>query len=76
MTTTRELVAIREKYGIPSFMGMRANPQGYGGAHLPKGVLGMFPSVLLAGFRVPLDGYERAILDQLGLAPIQLTPNS
>ena len=30
LTTEHELSAIREKYGIPSFVGMGANPQGYG----------------------------------------------
>ena len=36
----------------------------------------MFPSMLVVGFRVPLDEYKRMILDQLGLAPIQLTLNN
>ena len=36
----------------------------------------MFTSVLAASFRVPMDEYEREILDTLRLAPIQLTPNS
>ena len=72
----KELQAIRGKYGIPPFMGMRANPEGYDLAHPPKGEIGMFASVLTAGFKVPLDKYERAILPHLVLASIQLTPNS
>ena len=74
--TGEEVAEIREKYGIPSFVGMAANPLGYGRSHPPKGCVGMFPSVLAAGFRVPMDDYEREILDTLRLAPIQLTPNS
>ena len=72
----KELCAIREKYGVPSFVGMRANLEGYGHTHHSKGVIGMFASVLAVSFRVPLDRYERAILTHLELAPIQLTPNS
>ena len=72
----RELQGIRGKYSIPTFVGMRANPIGYGRAHPPNDAIGMFVSVLVAGFRVPMDKYERAILTHLELAPIQLTPNS
>ena len=72
----KELRGIREKYGIPPFVGMRTNPTSYRRSHPPKGTIGMFASVLAAGFRVPLNKYERAILTHLELAPIQLTPNS
>ena len=68
--TEEEIAVIREKYGIPSFVGMEANPLGYGQSHPPKGSLGMFPSVLAVGFWVRLDNYEREILDTLWLAPI------
>ena len=74
--TNEEIAKIREKYGIPSFVGMEANPLGYGRSHPLKRCIGMFASILAAGFRVPMDEYEREILDTLRLAPIQLTPNS
>ena len=74
MMSIVELRNIREKYGVPPFVGMRSNPTGYGRSHPPKGCIGMFSSVLAAGFRVPMDDYEREILDTLRLAPIQLTP--
>ena len=63
MFTNEEIAGIREKYGIPSFVGMEANPLGYGRLHPPKGCIGMFASVVAASFRVPMDEYEREILD-------------
>ena len=74
--TNEKITEIREKYGIPSFVGMEANPLDHGLLHPPKGCIRMFTSILAAGFRVPMDEYEREILDTLRLAPIQLTPNS
>ena len=74
--TDEEIAEIRERYGIPSFVGMEANPLDHTRSHPPKGCIGMFASVLAAGFRVPMDEYEREILNTLKLAPIQLTPNS
>ena len=76
MMSIGELRNIREKYGVPLFVGMRTNPTGYERSHPPKGTLRMFASVLVTGFRVSLDKYERVILTHLDLAPIQLTPNS
>ena len=43
MLTNEEITEIREKYEIPSFVGMKANPLGYGRSHPRRGVLGCSP---------------------------------